>query len=287
MNSRAGHLLRSLVAIDLDGTLLNTRHVVSPDDRAALHRAHQAGIRIVLCTGRSLPETRAVIAEIGLDLDAAVTVSGAVVTDLAADRTIDYEPMPIETAARATDWFQARGYAVLWLNDRDSDGRDGYVFDGPRRHVAYDRWLAMAPCRVDALRWPAGRLTPPARISIIDEIDALESLALDFAADHHGRVTFNVIRAPVYSLTVIECFAPAVNKWAGVLKLCRRWNIDDRRTAAIGDDMNDIPMITHAGLGVAMGNAQPAVKKAASRLTGTNDEGGVAQVLDAILAGEC
>ncbi|MCG3128888.1 MAG: Phosphatase YwpJ [Phycisphaerae bacterium] len=287
MIRRTDSLLRSLVAIDLDGTLLNTRHVVSPENRAALHRAHQAGIRIVLCTGRSLPETRAVMSEIGLDLDASVTVSGAIVTDLAADRTIEYEPMTLDTAQRATDWFQARGYAVLWLNDRDREGRDGYVFDGPRRHAAYDRWLQMAPCRVDARPWPSNGLTPPARISIIDEIDALETMALDFAAKHRGQVAFNVIRAPVYSLTVIECFAPAVNKWSGVLKLCRRWNIDPRRTAAVGDDMNDIPMITHAGVGIAMGNAQPAVKAAAGRLTGTNDEHGVAQLLDAILAGAC
>ena len=77
-----------LLAVDLDGTLLDSAHRVPARNRAALHRAHQAEIKIVLCTGRSFTETRPILDEIGLDLDASVTAGGAILTDVATSKTI-------------------------------------------------------------------------------------------------------------------------------------------------------------------------------------------------------
>ena len=92
-----------LLAIDLDGTLLDSSHRVPPENRAALHAAHAAGIRIVLCTGRSFPETRPVLDEIGLDLDATVTVFGAVLTDVRTGRTLERLPFTLDLAYRLGD----------------------------------------------------------------------------------------------------------------------------------------------------------------------------------------
>ena len=101
-----------LLAIDLDGTLLNSAHELPSENRAALHRAHEAGLRIVLCTGRSYPETQPILDDIGLDLDATVTVFGAVITDVRTGRTLERTAFPLHVAYRLTDWLRARDFTV-------------------------------------------------------------------------------------------------------------------------------------------------------------------------------
>lgn len=277
-------LAYDLLALDLDGTLLDSAHRVPPRNRDALHRAHDAGMRIVLCTGRSFFETAPVIEQIGLDLDAAVTVFGAVLNDARSGSTWERSLVPIDTAVESTRWFLDRGYPVLWLNDRQEVGHDGYFFDGPRVHPAYDRWLSTSGAIVSRTDAPHLRLDPPVRISIIDEPASLDAVSADLRRAFDGRLRHNVLAAPTYRLTVIEAFAPHVNKWFGIERICRRWDIDTRRTVAVGDDVNDIDMLRCAGLGVAMGNAPPIVRDAASRSTAPNDDCGVALLIDELLA---
>ena len=124
----------------------------------------------------------------------------------------------------------------------------------------------------------------PVRLSIIDEAGALEAVSRRLRADFDGRLTHNVLHAPPYRLSLIEAFAPQVSKWYGIEKLCRRWDIDPRRTVAVGDDVNDVQMLEHAGLGVAMGNAGRAVQAVADRVIGTNDACGVAELIGELLA---
>lgn len=282
--SRAAPATRfDLLAVDLDGTLLNSQHELPPENRAALHRAHEAGIRVVLCTGRSFPETAPILKDIGLDLDATVTVFGALLSDARTGQTLERRRIDLPTSFALTDWFLERDYTVLWLTDGQESGHDGYVIDAPRRHAAVDRWVQQTPCKVLAVERLDADVFAPLRISIIDDCDVLESVATDLHAAFDGRIAHNVIRAPAYELTIIEAFAAGVNKWTGIERLCRRWNIDPARTAAVGDDVNDIDLLREAGLGVAMANARPEVKQVADRLTKDNDSAGVAALIDELL----
>ena len=70
-----------------------------------------------------------------------------------------------------------------------------------------------------------------------------------------------------------------MTKWSAVERLAAGWGIATAAICAVGDDVNDIPMIRAAGLGVAMGNAQPAVKAAADRIAPSHDEDGLAEVV--------
>lgn len=272
-----------LLAVDLDGTLLNSRHDLPPANRAALHRAHEAGMKIVLCTGRSYTETRPVIQQIGLDLDAAVTVFGALITDVPTGRTLERVAMSFDVACRLTDWLLVRDQTVLWLTDSDEIGFDGYVIDGRRRHPAVDRWVQNSPCCVRCVDQLAADAHPPVRVSIIDEPAVLEGLIPELRRSFDGEIALNLLRALAYDLTIIETFAPHVNKWFGIERLCRRWEIDPARTAAVGDDVNDLDLLRNAGLGVAMANARPEVKEIAQRQTASNDEEGVARLIDELL----
>jgi hydroxymethylpyrimidine pyrophosphatase-like HAD family hydrolase len=80
-----------------------------------------------------------------------------------------------------------------------------------------------------------------------------------------------------------EIAPQGVTKWAGVLRLVQAWGIRPDEICAAGDDVNDIPMIAEAGLGIAMGNAQEEVKAAADRIAPSHDENGLVQVVDWLL----
>jgi hydroxymethylpyrimidine pyrophosphatase-like HAD family hydrolase len=74
-----------------------------------------------------------------------------------------------------------------------------------------------------------------------------------------------------------------VTKWSAIQRLAKSWGIEDSEICAVGDDVNDLQMIRAAGLGVAMGNAQPAVKAVADRIAPTHDEDGLAEVVGWLL----
>ena len=85
---------------------------------------------------------------------------------------------------------------------------------------------------------------------------------------------------------MIEVFDPAVSKWEGISFVTRRHGIHASQVIAVGDDMNDLQMIRHSGLGVAMGNARAALKPAADLVIGPNLEDGLAVFIDELLSGK-
>jgi hydroxymethylpyrimidine pyrophosphatase-like HAD family hydrolase len=88
---------------------------------------------------------------------------------------------------------------------------------------------------------------------------------------------------PAYGVEVLEVFDPAVNKWKGVLHVAARHGIRPEQIVAIGDDVNDLPMIRQAGLGVAMGNSRSEVRAAARLVIKSNQEDGLAEFLEELV----
>src|SRR5262249_37168506 len=94
------------------------------------------------------------------------------------------------------------------------------------------------------------------------------------------RIVSHSIHVPAYGVDVMEVFDPAVNKWQGILHVARIHGVEPHELVAIGDDVNDLPMIQNAGLGVAMANARASVRGVAKRISGRNDEDGLAIFLE-------
>lgn len=273
-----------LLAIDLDGTLLNTSNTLSPGNRDALHRAHEAGIAICLCTGRCLTEARPVMDQIGLDLKAGVFVFGALVTDLATDVTLFRNPMHRELVDGVIAHLQRRDHPVLVLYDAAEAGYDYVFIDGRQNHQAYERWLARTPTRAEQTEQWQPRPYLPLRIGVIEHPDRIEQTLYDLRTEFDpAQAKINSIYAPNYGLHVVECFAPTVNKWHGITQLANHLGIRQNEIAAIGDDINDLEMIANAGLGVAMGNALPAIQQAAQLQAPTNDQDGVTWLVERLL----
>ena len=100
-----------------------------------------------------------------------------------------------------------------------------------------------------------------------------------------GQLSLHTIRSPRYRDWMCEIAPAGVTKWSGVLSLAGPWGIDPAAICAVGDDVNDLPMIRGAGLGIAMGNATADVLAAADRVVATHDEGGIAEVAELLLSG--
>ena len=98
-----------------------------------------------------------------------------------------------------------------------------------------------------------------------------------------GRVTTFVQRSPRYLGTMCEVLSVEASKWSALLHLAELWGIDREEIVAVGDDMNDVPMIAGAGLGVAMGHAPEAVKAAADFVTHDEENDGLARFIEEVL----
>ncbi len=240
-----------------------------------------------LCTGRSLAETRSVLDRLDLDLDAAVLVFGAIVWDLREHRTLLRSHLPTGTAARLVRFFTERRDSILLLFDVSEGGVDYRLVQGDGDVEAYEGWIRRSPAVTERIEAWTPEIGQPIRIGVIQEpcciAETMQALGREFSAE---EVKYNAIYAPNYGFHVVECFAPQVSKWHGIGHLLRLWGITPAEVVAVGDDINDVEMIAGAGLGVAMGNAIDAVRAVAKWRVPTNDECGVAVLVDALLSGK-
>ena len=273
-----------LVAIDLDGTLLDNDGIVPDRNRRALHAAHEAGLKLVLCTGRTFTETRGIIEQIGLDLDATITIGGALISEAMTGRTLERVTISGQLSRECVRWLQARDYAVVVTHDTEMHGFDGYVIDGPRCHDGMKRWLTWTQCDMRALTDIDALDDSLMRISVVDDMEVVRGTVDEFATAFDGRLNYNVIKVISSGFTILEAFSGAVTKWTAIERLCRRWEIDPRATVALGDDVNDSPMLRGAGLGVAVMNATEPAKSAADEITSSNRDCGVAVILERLVA---
>jgi hydroxymethylpyrimidine pyrophosphatase-like HAD family hydrolase len=97
------------------------------------------------------------------------------------------------------------------------------------------------------------------------------------------RILTQRIFVPQAGVEVLEIFDPSVNKWEGIQHVARRHGIEPAEIIAIGDDVNDLAMLTQAGLGVAMGNARPEIQAHAKKVIGRNDDDGLAAFLEELV----
>jgi 5-amino-6-(5-phospho-D-ribitylamino)uracil phosphatase len=266
-----------MIAIDLDGTLLSPRGEVSPQAKAAVHRALNAGLLVCFATGRNWTESRLVLEAVA-HYPTAVFAGGAMIVDTHQKVVLHSMKMDPALAGEVCGFIESRGFAALALQDPES-GVD---------------YLVSATAEVDPMQtmgvqctlWPD--LSTHAhghtvRVGMIGRIAETAKLHVEVTGHFGGRVMCHMIDFPGSGFAVLEVFDPSVNKWQGILKVAERHGINPEQIIAIGDDINDLAMIKNAGLGVAMGNARPEVQQIAKRVVGTNAEEGLAAFLDEVI----
>lgn len=255
-----------LVAIDMDGTLLNSQHQLSPGNEVALRRALAHGIKIVFATGKTRTSAVPIIDKLKLDTPG-VYSQGLVVYD--GDGSVLYERTLADSLARKVANFatEANCSMVAYSGaDIVTSVRDAYTDVFIKYHepapIAYGSWTAVFAAR---------SINKFIIVSTREHIDQIRP-RLEQAIGHEATI----VQALDY---MVEILPPGASKGDGLRRVLAHLQVDPAQVMAIGDGENDVEMLEIAGVGVAMGNAMPAARQVADVVTGTNDEDGVAQAL--------
>ena len=253
-----------LIAVDLDGTLLNSSGRLSEQNASALKKVSAAGMAVVPATARWYQAAVQPFAPLGL-ATAAIAAAGADVRDTAA-KVVLQSTLPADVArsiARIVD-------------------QDGWMATLATPERAYRRSDVLPPWAANAPEWlvPVTHLRD-AELSMV--LSVLAELAPEdprLEAFQRWAVQLNIRSARSFNGNqLVTLTASGVDKGVGLRALCDALDIDLRDTVAIGDDDVDLPMFEVAGHSIAMGNADEAIRSAADIVTESADEHGVAVAL--------
>jgi Cof subfamily protein (haloacid dehalogenase superfamily) len=273
-----------ILALDVDGTLLDERGAIRPRTADAVARAARAGIQPVVCTGRRYRRARPIAELLGLDAPL-VCNSGALVKEPSTHRTLWRARFSAGLLAEILQLFRDHDQPALSFTDLHPADHDFIVAVPRTGRPLFDDYLSQNQGHehIDP-HWTEhpdeGHHFHLCAIGSRPEMLAFER---NIHARLDGRVRTFVQRSPRYVGTMCEIIPREASKWDAVLHLAELWQVAPEQICAIGDDMNDVPMIAGAGLGVAMGHAPAAVREAADRVTGDFENDGVAMVVDYLL----
>jgi Cof subfamily protein (haloacid dehalogenase superfamily) len=273
-----------ILALDVDGTLLDRDSILRPSTAAAVGRAARAGIRPVLCTGRRYRRARPIALELGLDAPV-VCNSGALVKEPFAHQTLWRAAFEPQGLSAILDLFRRHGEPAVSFTDRRPEDADFLVTAHPSGRELLDEYVALNREHAEVDPDWMDRPGVDAHFHLCAIGTRTRMLEFEQAAlkELPGQVRTFVQKSPHYTGTMCELLHPAASKWSAVLHLAEKWGIGPHEICAIGDDMNDVPMLVGAGLGVAMGQAPAAVREVADHVTADHNSDGVAAFIEEVL----
>ncbi|GAA2510850.1 MULTISPECIES: HAD family hydrolase [Actinomycetes] len=257
----------ALIATDLDGTLLRGDDTVSERSLAALARAERAGARHLVVTGRPAPRVRPLLAALGTT-GLAVCGQGAQVYDAGSGRmlwSVRLDREPAETALGKIEAEVGPVFAAV-----DQDGTDGLTLIEPGYRMPHPTLPAVGVARRDDL-WSA----PISKVLLRHA-----TLSDDELAAAARSVVGSLATVTMSGPGTVELQPCGVTKATGLALAAERLGIPAAEALAFGDMPNDIPMFRWAAHGVAMANAHPELKAVADEVTTSNEDDGIAVVLE-------
>ncbi|PLS10203.1 phosphatase [Bacillus halotolerans] len=283
-----------LIATDLDGTLLNSKHQVSSENENALRQAQRDGIEVVVSTGRAYFDVVSIFEPLGIKTWV-ISANGAVIHD-PDGRLYHSETIDKKRAYDILSWLQSENYYYEVFTDSaiytPQNGRQ--LLD-----VELDRVKSANPkADLSVLMQAAEVQYSQSGFAYIDTFQEL--FEEDKQIDFYNILGFSFFKEKLEAgwqryqedkdLTLVssadhnfELSSKKASKGQALERLAKRLNIPMKETAAVGDSLNDRSMLEAAGKGVAMGNAREDIKAIADAVTLTNDEHGVAHMIKHLL----
>ncbi|WKD58294.1 Stress response protein YhaX [Corynebacterium capitovis DSM 44611] len=267
-----------LIVSDIDGTFLNSHGRVTPRLRDTVMRAVRQGAHFGLATGRPHRWLMPVLDQLPIS-PVCVCANGAVVYDPSADvvlQAFELGATPMAEIVEIVDdtlrsLHVPFGYGVERVGQSALDPENEVFLVTPAYNPdAWDSRFGIVPID-ELLAEPAAKLL--VRCPALNSAEMFDLIAPSIDPDV-AHVTYSMDEG------LLEFSSPGVNKATGVSILAARYGLDSADVLTFGDMPNDAEMLAWSGLGVAMGNAAPVVQDAADFVTHTNDEHGVAAVLE-------
>ena len=271
-----------LIAIDIDGTLLGTNVKLSEENRAALQRAHAAGIEIVLGTGRRHQFALPIAQSLGFDLWL-ISSNGAVTRSVQGE-LFHQDLLPVEIARRLSRLMHDYHEYMVLTFDRDSKGA---IVCESHEHLygVIQRWMEKNSPFIEYV-------SPIESALVADPIQAMFCGPIDLAKTMVERLElcefrqeFTLLRTQYEyrNLCIIDLLNAGCSKGHALERWANHRGIDRSEVMAIGDNYNDIEMLTFAGHPVIMQNASEDLKQNGWTVTLHCDEHGVAAAIDQAL----
>lgn len=256
------HPIRA-VFFDIDGTLVSfNTHEVPTSAKEAIHAIREKGIKVFIATGRPIPFINNLK---GVEYDGIMSVNGACIA-MSDGTMINEKQVPKEDIERLIADAKLHPMPILFA---DKNRAIATNLDANRADVE----LVM-----NLLDLPLPQEQP---IEEALKMDVMQVIAF-FREDQEERIMNDILPgcdSNRWHYTFTDCIAKGTSKATGIDDICSYLGIDIAETMAFGDGGNDLAMLRHAGIGVAMGNANDEVKAAADYVTDSVDDDGIANVL--------
>lgn len=274
-----------LLALDLDGTLLGPDSRVPRENARAVQLAQQAGVQVVLCTGRNMAEAGFFNAQLDASADWAIIANGAATLRFADGQQVTFDGMDAADCAAVRQVCAQFGVDLcLHTTEGLYYGRDFQEFLTELRrrgHVALDETARGYHFIGETEQWDEVIAREQRHVlkAIMHHLDPAVVDRMIEALDATGR--FELAPSIMYGgeLKNVEINHKGVNKGRALEKLAKHLGFGMDAVMAIGDSDNDLAMLRMAGLGVAMANAEPHIRAAADAVTADNAANGVADAI--------
>jgi hypothetical protein len=275
-----------LIALDIDGTLTDPNYQISARNIAALRAAHQAGVEIVLATGRRHDYAMPIAHELGFPLYL-ISSNGALIRSSVGE-TFFTDKLPASTALELIQYMsEFRGSTVLTF-DRPTnvEGNDSLVLESADElNKSIARWMELNRPYIKFVSPLEAALTEDplqamycGRVAFMDGVQQRLS-----QAGFLDKITVMKTQYDHRDLCILDILNRECSKGHALKRWAAQQGINREQVMAIGDNYNDLEMLEFAGLAVVMGNASKEMKQSGWKVTASNAESGVAQAVEEIL----
>ncbi len=262
-----------LIALDVDGTLFNSKREVTQPVMAAIEAAKAKGVSVTISTGRGFQSAKPVADLIGAG-PYVINYGGAQISNAKSGEIVSISTLPAALLKEAIELARSLG---LHIHVYDHDGVFYYDTENEWSRLYAERSLLTGKAAGDLLQ---NEWDTPKALCVGDP--AAIKRAITAFTDHFGER----LRISTSDARYLEINAPGTNKAVALKKLEELLDIKREEIIAVGDDLIDLEMIAYAGLGVCMANGADAVKAVADYIAPGNDEDGVAHVIEKFILNE-
>ncbi|SDF15041.1 hypothetical protein SAMN04488542_106102 [Fontibacillus panacisegetis] len=265
-----------MIVLDLDDTLLRDDRTISPRTKQALMDAQEAGVKVVLASGRPTFAMRHIAQELELEKYGSFILSfnGASIINCATNEQLFSSTL---SPATVHELYNMSKKEQVWIHTYVGDD---IVTPANNKYTDIEADITGMPI-IETDQFIEAIQEPVVKVLMVEAPEKLVLLEQKLQQQLQGKL--NVMRSKPYFLEFTEV---GVDKGTSLHHLSQQLGIEQHEVIAIGDSYNDLAMIEFAGLGVAMGNAPDDIKQIANYVTDSNMEDGVAKVVEEFILRE-